>query len=388
MKISAVIAEYNLIHNGHIRQFSMMSEHDGADAVKLAVMSGNYVQRGEFAVLDKYTRAEAAVRCGADIVLELPFPWSCAGAEFFASAAASLICGIAKSSPQHDYSLCFGSESGDISEIELTAKRMSDEKYNSALAAERSAKIHRSESDIRLRSRLYKEIFEEELFRTPNDILGVEYIRALKKQKCGNVVPYTVRREGAESAGASRKFYRDKNMTGLRRICPDAIFKIAEKEPYISVEAIYPAIVSWLLSSEKSPSPDTDGMTEDLFYRFISAVKNSSSFDELIHRTATKKYTDARLRRTLILGFFGVTTEMLRTSPDFTFILGISPKGREFLSSLRRNYTGPELVTSPSDLTSDIAKPAFYADNMYAVAKKLCPSYFIKKHPFILTTPN
>lgn len=384
MKISAVIAEYNLIHNGHIKQFRLMSEHDGTEAVKLAVMSGNYVQRGELAVLDKYTRAEAAVKCGADIVLELPFPWSCSGAEFFASAAVDLICGIAKSVPQHEFRLCFGSESGDISEIELTAERLSDEKYNSILTAERSAKTQRSESDIRLRSRIYKEIFGKELFRTPNDILGVEYIRALKKQKCRNVIPYTVRREGTESAGMSRKFYRGRNMQELRGICPEAIFQIAEKSTPVSIEKIYPAVVSWLLFSEKNPSPNTDGMTEDLLYRFISAAKNSRSFDELIRRTATKKYTDARLRRTLLLGFFGVTTEMLRVSPDFSFILGLSPKGREFLSLIRKGYSGPELVTAPADSIAERAKLALRADSLYAVAENLPPSYFVKKHPFIL----
>lgn len=383
MRISAVIAEYNLIHNGHIKQFHLMEEHDGTDSVKLAVMSGNYVQRGELAVLDKYTRAEAAIRCGADIVLELPFPWSCSGAEFFASAAISLICGISRAAPEHEYRLCFGSESGDLSEIEHTAAQLSDERYKSALAYGRLAKAERSESDIRLRSRLYKEIFGEELFRTPNDILGVEYLRALKRQRCSNVVPYTVRRDGNESAGAARGFYRSGDMAGLRKICPECICSVAEKKRPVSVEKIYPAFVSHFLLSEKAITADTDGMSADLLYRFISAMKNSCGFEELIRCVSTKKYTDARLRRTLLLGLFGVTAEMLRKAPDFTVILGLSSKGRKFLSAVRRDYTGPELVTAPADSISACAELAHRADSLYAVADGLPPSYFIKKHPFI-----
>ena len=122
MKVTAVIAEYNLFHNGHIRQLEYIREHDGDDTLRLVIMSGNYVQRGELAVIDKYVRAEAAIRCGADIVLELPYPWSCGSAEYFSRGAVGLYSAIASGLPGIEFRLCFGSESGDLSKLVKTAE--------------------------------------------------------------------------------------------------------------------------------------------------------------------------------------------------------------------------------------------------------------------------
>ena len=120
------------------------------DVLRLVIMSGNYVQRGELAVIDKYVRAEAAIRCGADIVLELPYPWSCGSAEYFSHGAVGLYSAIADAVPETEFKLCFGSESGDLHGIVKTAKCLLDEKYISAVENERAIKSDRSESDIRI----------------------------------------------------------------------------------------------------------------------------------------------------------------------------------------------------------------------------------------------
>lgn len=101
-------------------------------------MSGNYVQRGELAVIDKYVRAEAAIRCGADIVLELPYPWSCGSAEYFSRGAVGLYSAIASGLPGIEFRLCFGSESGDLSKLVKTAECLLDDRYISAIGAKES----------------------------------------------------------------------------------------------------------------------------------------------------------------------------------------------------------------------------------------------------------
>lgn len=386
MKVCATVAEFNLFHGGHERLFKAISAGVGEDTVKLVFMSGNFVQRGEPAILDKYTRAEMAVRCGSDLVLELPFPWSCSGAEFFASGAVALLSDIARAAPEHEYTLCFGSESGDIRASLKTAENLSSKEYLEKIAAERLKKSDRSESDIRMRNRIYKEQFGEPLPRTPNDILGVEYLRALAKEKGCSVTPYTVRREGTESATRSREFYRSGDMQKLAGICPEPVLEAVTGRQPVTAEDIYPMIASWLLLSRDLPSDDTDGMTHDLIYRFASAAKECSGFDDLIRTVGTKKYTDARLRRALLLGFFGIKTEELRQRPSYTVVLGASTKGRSLLASLRRAEGGPKIITAPSELDkTDGADPLIRADGMYAIASGDVPGAFMLRHPFILS---
>ena len=129
MKITAVIAEYNPLHKGHAYHLREARRLSGADFL-LVVMSGNFVQRGEPAVMDKYLRAEAALLCGADLVLELPVPFACASAEKFAAGAVDLLNGLGCVD-----TLCFGSESGDLSSLDDLAGILADEppRYQNAL---------------------------------------------------------------------------------------------------------------------------------------------------------------------------------------------------------------------------------------------------------------
>ena len=419
MKVTAVIAEYNLFHNGHIRQLEYIREHDGEDALRLVIMSGNYVQRGELAVIDKYVRAEAAIRCGADIVLELPYPWSCGSAEYFSHGAVGLYSAIADAVPETEFKLCFGSESGDLHGIVKTAKCLLDEKYISAVENERAIKSDRSESDIRMRDRIFREHFGESMPRCPNDILGTEYIKALMKlDKTHRIVPYTMKREGKETASAARSCFMSRDMQTLSEICPGQVTRLIDGYTAVSSEKIYQAVYMSLIQSGFQEK-HTDGMTADLFFRFRKSADKSCGFAELIRRTATKKYTDARLRRVLLHNLFGVTSDELRKTPDYTIVLGLSSFGRRFLASLRGrndsrfndsksndsrqndsrqndsrrndsrlNNCGrdvfPFIALSQSDRRLDeVGKYERCADKLYALAAGYFPGYFMTKHPYI-----
>ena len=194
MKVAAIITEYNPFHKGHKYQIDKIREKLGNDTVIIAIMSGNFTQRGEAAVADKTIRARAAIECGVNLVLELPFPFSMSSAEFFAKSGVY----IATSIGIVDY-LVFGSECGDIKKLSDIASIMLSPEYELLLEGLRCDPLFNDYG--------YPELCEEALFRiygkeitrdflTPNNILSIEYIKAILSLG-SNITPLTIKREGA-----------------------------------------------------------------------------------------------------------------------------------------------------------------------------------------------
>ena len=171
MKFCGIICEYNPFHNGHLYQLQEAKKRSGADAV-LCIMSGNFVQRGEAAVLDKFTRAKHAVKAGADIVVELPTLFATSNAELFAKGAVSLLSAIPSVS-----TLCFGAENADKTAFLLAARYLNNE------PEEVSAKIKESVADglsyAKARANAWAGFLPLDLLCSPNNILGLEYTRAI-----------------------------------------------------------------------------------------------------------------------------------------------------------------------------------------------------------------
>ena len=201
MKITGIIAEYNPFHNGHAYQIAKIKEETDSDYVIVA-MSGNFVQRGEPAITDKYERARMALSCGADLVLELPALFACASAEYFARAGVTLFTRMGCI----DY-LCFGAENADLSQLNKIAGILVDEprSYQDALNIYlKEGKNFPAARILALKSYLSAESSDAalqteqltSLLSTPNNILGIEYLKALKT--CGSqITPYPILREGA-----------------------------------------------------------------------------------------------------------------------------------------------------------------------------------------------
>ena len=180
MKTAAIISEYNPVHAGHARLFEF-ARANGADRIA-CVMSGNFTQRGEPAVADKYVRAAAALRAGADLVVELPMPYSVSGAEFFATA------GVYIADRMGANELYFGSENGDISALSKVARNMLDTRF-AAASHDKSGGYAKSASEI------YESLFgENEVASSPNNILALEYIKAIMRLG-STVMPVTLARE-------------------------------------------------------------------------------------------------------------------------------------------------------------------------------------------------
>ena len=194
MKAVGIVAEYNPFHSGHRYQIRKIREIFGAETPVAAVMSGDFVQRGEAASYDKFTRAEAAVRGGVSLVIEMPLPWSLSSAESFARGGVGLLgaAGVIDA-------LSFGSESGDLSALEKTAAVLDTPEFAEALKRELTGGTPFAAARARAARALLGE--SAAVLDTPNDLLAVEYIRAAAK--LGYIFDYTpVRREGSTHDGA------------------------------------------------------------------------------------------------------------------------------------------------------------------------------------------
>ncbi len=324
MKISAVICEYNPIHKGHKYQIDML--RDAGSDIIISVMSGSVTQRGECAAYNKYRRAKAALLSGSDLVVELPAPFCAMPAEYFARAGV-----IAASALGAKY-LSFGSECGDINALEAHA----GEKYR-AKAGYGAAYAEFKDTDFK-----------------SNDILGIEYIRQIKKYDL-LITPMTHKRIGdsflssaPESSFASASAIRallDGNKTEeARKYIPKEALPAFDgaifTEKRLRDERFYAALRSALLFGEQS---EAFGMSGGLYGRMKGAAEKATELSEFYSLSATKVYTNARIRRSALFFVCGIPDKVKHELPEYISLLGMNKSGREYLASIKP--TLPVLTT-------------------------------------------
>lgn len=376
MKISAVICEYNPFHNGHEYMLSEMKK-GGAEYI-VACMSGNFCQRGEAAVYDKYTRTKAALKGGADLVIELPVSFACAGAERFAYGGVSLIDSLGCVDE-----LVFGSECGDTELLTLIAEALADEKLNDEL---KNALSHGVTFASARQSALEKIIGEKaSLLSQPNNILAVEYIKALRKIN-SDIQPRTILRKYADHDGdkefngfAGAKYIREKIISGedYKSLVPEYAFDIynnAEFPPPLCgrMKKLEPVILYKLRTMDVSEIACLPDISEGLENRIISAVRDSAGIDELIDKIKTKRYTRARIQRILMYALLGVKKNELSSKPCYIHILGFNEKGREILKIAKKSASLPVIMKYSDIKKADEQAQSDYifesrADDIYAL---------------------
>ena len=340
-RTSAIICEFNPFHTGHKRLIDF-ARTGGSDFV-ICIMSGNFVQRGEPAVADKYTRARTALLSGADLVLELPMPFSSASAEYFAKAGVE----IADKLGFVD-ELIFGSELGDIEALTQIAKNQMAPEFLSLFA-----QIYTGGNGYAMSSQTaYEELFgKEDAISSPNNILAIEYIKAILKSK-SKILPKTIGRENNFSSSTLSGKYP--SATALREFILGGKMKKIKK--YVS-SPVYDALVEAdkngrvltdmdrfgfaLLSAMRLADPDAvagcEGVSGGLENRIISAACSARTYEEFVSLVATKKYTDARLRRAVLFATLGITPLDMDIEIPYVILLGATEKGRTLLSRLRQN---------------------------------------------------
>lgn len=350
MRIAGIICEYNPFHNGH-EYLVKKAKADGYAVV--AVMSGNYTQRGELAIADKYTRAEAAIKCGVDLVLELPFPFAMSSAEFFAKGGVSVLESVGASR------IYFGSESGDTEFIKEAAK---------AAASEEFAKMKEGISHDEGAAKGYFEALGEMVGKKSgilsNDILGIEYVKEINRRGA-TIEPVTVKRVGDAfrdekinsefaSATAIRKSLHTGTATDLEEYMPpkslDVIKKAIENgEAPVDIKKLEAALITFWRMVNSASLSDIAELGNGLEYRIKDAALSSVTLEEFENNSATKKYTSSKIRRAILFAILGVTKSDLDAEPQYTSVLAANKRGREILSSLRKDETGIRIVTKSAD---------------------------------------
>lgn len=342
MKVTSIIAEYNPFHNGHKYHLEQSKKITNSDYC-IVVMSGNYVQRGEPAILDKWVRTKIALQSGADIVIELPSIYSTSSAEFFAHNAVSIL-----DKTNIVESICFGSEIGDIEIIKEFANILSTEplEYKAMLKEELSKGIS---FPLARANALKAYIHNSDFIESPNNILAIEYIKSIIKLK-SNIKPYTIKRNSdyhsailsdISSATAIRQAIKEKK---------DFINSIPKESANILFEAIscgiapiffddFSTLLNYKLRVNKNLSDILD-INEGLENRIINSSKYNFNISDITKSIKTKRYTYTRIQRALlhiILGLKKSDLQIYNNNIQYIKILGFRKQSEQVLSALCKN---------------------------------------------------
>ena len=350
MSTFGIVCEFNPFHRGHQVLLDAARER-GADRI-VCVMSGNTLQRGEFAVADAYSRAEIAVRCGADLVLELPFPWCSGSAEQFSRGAIAILKDLCDT-------VIFGSECGDLAKLTRAAELAASDGFREEYRVLLSDGVPAAEAYFSLLSK-----YGADGLRS-NDLLGIEYLRAARELG-SNLSFVTIRREGADyrqevildeaypSAMAIRRLWREARFEEADAYLPEAAAEVFQRErnSWISPEALDRVVISYFRMHDASDFSAVVGAEGGVVNRICEAARSSRTLDELLEKIKTKRYTDARLRRQILFCLAGVTPDVLSSLPQYTTLLAASKKGRALLSQ-QRKHEGIHIVTRLSDASKD-----------------------------------
>ncbi len=342
MNVAGIIAEYNPFHRGHAWQIDETRRRLGGDTAVVCAMSGHWVQRGECALTDKWTRAAMALRGGADLILELPTPWACASAETFARGGVGVLAatGVVDT-------LSFGSESGDLEGLRRAAACLDSEDYRSALRAFLDQGLPFAACRHRALEALLGAAGAACL-EHPNDNLGVEYLRALPPE----LGAMTVQRVGARHDGAPEGGFA--SASTLRSWLRQG--KISRAEDYLT-EGWQGDVASmewcerWALArlrtmplAEAETLPDSG---EGLAARLLAAGRQAGSLEEVYALAKTKRYAHARVRRLTAWAMLGLRAEDRPAELPYLRVLGFTERGREVLREMRKRARVP-VVTKPA----------------------------------------
>ncbi len=356
MNVCGIVAEYNPFHLGHASHIAKTRQLMGSDCNIVCTMSGNYVQRGDFAVMNKHARAKAAVLCGADLVFELPTPYAVSSAEGFAKAAVSLLDGTGVVN-----CLSFGSEAGDIGCLRLIADALLSDDLRPLLQEE----LQSGMSFAKARQNAVSSLLGPEkaaLLSSPNNILGVEYLKALTFLS-SRIEPLTVARIGArhDAAGADgpvvsasylRSLLKNGESVALSPFMPPLSFDILREEIQKGTSPVFlenadRSIVSFLKRLLPEDYLNLPDVSEGLEKRLYSAVLRGFSFDRICELAKTKRYAHSRIRRILLSAYLGISKELSEPPPPYLRVLAFNARGQELLKQMKKR-AGLPIVVKPA----------------------------------------
>lgn len=344
--VLAIIAEYNPLHNGHIYHINKAKEQTKADFV-IAIISGNFTQRGNCSILNKWEKTKMTLEAGVDMVIELPTMYSVSSAENFASGAIKILKKL--NIVTH---ISFGIENDDISELEKIADLLLEEptKYKNILKNE----LKKGNSFPKARENAIIKYFEnkkfEDILKGSNNILAIEYLKAIKQQKA-NIIPVGIKREKiyynskkvidnyASSTGI-RELLINNKMKEIKKVVPNFTFDILTeniKKGTYNLDLInFTKMIIYRLrtmsAEEISELPEVNEGLENLIKKSANETNN---LEELINKLKSKRYTKTKIQRILIYALLDITKKDMEISKKiipYVRILGISNKGKKMLA--------------------------------------------------------
>ncbi len=354
MKVCGFISEYNPYHMGHFYQFNESMKKSRCTH-SLVVMSGDFVQRGEPAILDKFTRAEIAIKCGADLVIELPSVLATASAEHFAFGAVNILnrTGIV------DY-LSFGSESGEIDELIKIAEHIyieSDE-YKESLKSFLKEGFGYPSARSKTIETLYH--VDHNILSKSNNILAIEYIKALK-QLSSKIKPITIKRVGDSyndtsittiaSATAIRERIKKGDYRVIKEHIPEPSYNaiIKNKDDMVFVEDIYKYVRYKILNSSPEELMQYQDVTEGIENTLKSNIHFTNSFEDLFSHISTKRFTKSKIKRAMLNIYLGHSKHLLRLAKNndpYIKVLAFNKKGTDILRAMKRKDEDIKIVVN------------------------------------------
>ena len=338
MKIIGIICEYNPFHLGHKKQIDQIRDTYGEEARIVCLMSGNFVQRGHPAIIDKSIRAQAALNCGADLVLELPVTAALASAEGFAAGGVRIL------SPFCDY-LCFGAENADTEKLMQLAQALLSPQFPEALRTE----LDTGKSFPAARACALEAMgFDPSVLNLPNNILAVEYCKAILAQK-STMQPMPIFRGGSyhdsfaddenPSATALRELMLRQSI--WKHFVPDEAADCFLNAPLHALYAGERAILSRLRTMSDGEFEAIPYGSEGLWRKLMKASRSCATLEQIIDATKSKRYTRSRIDRMILCAFLGITASDLETQAPYARVLALNDRGREVLKLARQTGCFP-----------------------------------------------
>ncbi len=379
MNICGIVCEYNPFHNGHLFHIQE-TRRRGADGI-VCVMSGNFVQRGDFAIMQKHARAEAAVRSGADVVIELPLPWAVSSAEHFAYGAMSILHSLGVVT-----AISFGAENDDVPRLLSLAEILASGELDDLILSEYSSGIPYAKAREQALEKIDPNL--SKLIKTPNNILAIEYLKALIRLK-SSITPMAIPRTGAEHDGseisngiASASYIRELLSHGgdISQLMPPSASDIYIRETEngnapVFIKSADTSILSVLKKFKPEDFAKYSDISEGLEFRLVDAISKSRSLSEATELTKTKRYAHSRIRRIFLNAFLGVESYHSEDEPPYARILAFNDTGRDIIKSAKKVSKIP-VITRPSSIkfeskkAKDLLALERRADDIYSLFMK------------------
>ena len=358
-KVLGIIAEYNPLHNGHLYHINQSKELTNPDYT-VCIISGNFTQRGNTSIIDKWSKAEMALRAGANLVIELPTIYSTSSAENFAEGSIKIL-----DSFNLDTVLSFGSECGDINTLNRFAEILYREpsEYKTLLNHELQTGISYPKARENALLMYVNDIRKyANTLSCPNNILGIEYLKAIKKFK-SNILPITLKRYGADhnsytsaDSFASATYIRDLlcENKNIYKLVPNYTYEILARQinsgkSVLDIVAFEKEIFYSLRKMTFNEINNLADVTESLANSIITAVNSSNSYYDLLEKVKSKSYTSSRIQRILLYALLGITKEDMENSRKvrpYVRVLGLDDRGKELLSELSKSNPKLPIITS------------------------------------------